>query len=135
MDAVGILPSSAAHTFGGDWQGRLVDENLGWLQAWLRGRVDDPELVHDISQDAFLQALRHFPKLRDPERFPGWLYRVARNLLLDHVRRRRRQKTRLATTEELDGVPHAAAPEDPGGAAAREEAERALAAVRALPTA
>ena len=134
MDAVGTLPSSASQARGGDRLERLVDENIGWLQGWLRGRVSDPELVHDISQEAFLRALRQLPRLRDVERFPGWLFRIARNLLLDHVRRSRRRRTRLATTEELDGVPHAAAsgPESDGGAL-REEADKVLQAVRALP--
>src|SRR5262245_20198244 len=35
---------------------QLVAENLGWLQGWLRGRVDDWELIHDVSQDSFLKA-------------------------------------------------------------------------------
>lgn len=46
--------------------------------AWSRLRETDS--AEDVVQETFLQAYRHLPSLRDPERFPGWLTRIARNL-------------------------------------------------------
>ena len=114
-----------------DQFGILVEQNLGWLQGWLRGRVDDAELVHDISQEAFLKVFRSLSKLRDPKRFSAWLYRTAQNLLRDHVRRQKRRRIRLVTTERFDGIAAATTPPDP--VAGEETVEELLEALRLLP--
>jgi RNA polymerase sigma-70 factor (ECF subfamily) len=108
----------------------LVRQNIGWLQGWLRGRVDDPELVHDLSQEAFLKTFRNLGQLRDPKRFSGWLFRTAQNLLRDQLRSKRRQRTHLATTESLDRI---AATGSGLTLEQKEDAARVLEAVRELP--
>ena len=110
---------------------RRIHENAGWLRGWVRGRVKDPELVHDICQDAFLKALRARKSLKDPSRFSSWLYRIADNTLRDHVRRAMRRRRQLSYTDDLD---HVEAPGDSTAQVAeQEEAERILDVVRELP--
>ena len=121
-----VAPPPSAGLFEG-----LVRDNMGWLQGWLRGRVDDAELVHDLSQEAFLKAFRNFSQLRSRKSFSAWLYRTAQNLLRDQLRMKKRRRTTLWSNDDLDVVQ--AAPEEPDAVDLAEDAQRALAAVRALP--
>jgi RNA polymerase sigma-70 factor (ECF subfamily) len=110
----------------------LVSRNLPWLTGWVKGRVKDPELVHDICQDSFLKALRGVPRLKDLSKFSPWLYRIARNTLRDHLRRSIRRKRKLQFAGDLDAIPGPLPTSaDPSDA---EEAERLLEKVRALPS-
>lgn len=43
----------------------------------------------DLLQDIFLQAYNGLPKLREPEKFEPWLFRIALNRVRDFHRRRR----------------------------------------------
>jgi len=46
------------------------------------------ELAEEVTQDALLKALQHWPYTGIPENPAGWLFRVARNAALDAVRHR-----------------------------------------------
>lgn len=50
----------------------------------------DPQLAEDLTQETFLRALHHPEVLSaDHQSALPWLYRVARNLFIDHLRSRR----------------------------------------------
>ncbi|MHC4574514.1 MAG: RNA polymerase sigma factor [Planctomycetota bacterium] len=53
------------------------------------GNVHDAE---DIAQDAMLKGFVEIKKLRSNERFEQWILRIAKNLCIDLVRRRRHAK-------------------------------------------
>lgn len=76
----------------------------------------------DLVQDVFLQAMTRLESLREDDAFGGWIAMIARNRVIDFLRRRRE-------TEELPE--HLVARADTSGA----EVEQALAAIRALPEA
>jgi RNA polymerase sigma-70 factor, ECF subfamily len=69
----------------------LVGESLGHLEAAARLILRDPELAHDAVQDAYVQAWRNLPGLREPDRWDAWIHRLTVNACLDIVRRRRRR--------------------------------------------
>ncbi len=97
------------------------------VHAVLLGRSGSREDAEDLVQEVFLAAWRQLATLRDPAAFAGWVMTIARHQRIDHARRAR-QLTPLAEVEaRLAGT----RPVD----TARLEAERALAAVRALPPA
>lgn len=52
----------------------------------------DPHDAADLAQDVFVRVYRYLDRYR-PGTFEGWLYRITRNVFLDHVRRRERQRT------------------------------------------
>jgi RNA polymerase sigma-70 factor (ECF subfamily) len=60
------------------------------LHAFLARRVESPEVADDLTQDVLLRLLQH----RDTvvENPTAWLYRVARNVLIDHYRSRGSQR-------------------------------------------
>jgi RNA polymerase sigma-70 factor (ECF subfamily) len=66
----------------------LWREHRGELLSFLRLRVGDAELAEDLLQGVFVKAQAGLPELR-VERPRAWLYRVARNAVIDHYRTRR----------------------------------------------
>jgi RNA polymerase sigma-70 factor (ECF subfamily) len=76
----------------------------------------DPELARDAVQEGLIRAWRDLAKLRDPDRFDAWLYRLTVNSCLDQARRRRRQLV------EVELMPlHAPATPDASAAHAERE--------------
>lgn len=117
----------------GDDLSKRVEENLPWLEGWLRARVRDPEVVHDVCQESFLKALRSATLLKDPVKFPAWLYRIAQNTLKDHLRRRTRTRKRLHFTGDPEVLEAAAFVADKDRVELEDETQRLLVAIRALP--
>ena len=52
-------------------------------------RTRSREDAEDICQEVFLQAYRSLTKLKDPERFASWLFRIAVNRVNDYHRRQK----------------------------------------------
>ncbi|MBB1601687.1 sigma-70 family RNA polymerase sigma factor [Variovorax sp. UMC13] len=62
-------------------------EHHGWLQGWLRRKLDNPFDAADLAQDTFVRLLGA-PGLERVDAPRAYLTTVARNLLINHVRRR-----------------------------------------------
>ncbi len=59
------------------------------IRLKLRGKIRSPQLVEDISQETFLRvlvALRKERGLDDPERLPGFVHAVCKNVTLELLR-------------------------------------------------
>jgi RNA polymerase sigma-70 factor (ECF subfamily) len=82
----------------------------------------DPERAQDAAQQALLSAWRDLPRLRDPERFDAWLYRLVVHICYVEARGERR---RVARIRVLHDEP-AATIDFASGIAAREELEEAF---------
>jgi RNA polymerase sigma-70 factor (ECF subfamily) len=65
----------------------LYSEHHGWLQGWLRKKLGNAFDAADLAQDTFVRVLRA-PGLDRVEEPRAYLTTVARNLLINHVRRR-----------------------------------------------
>ncbi|MBI4464066.1 MAG: sigma-70 family RNA polymerase sigma factor [Acidobacteria bacterium] len=61
------------------WEKRLYNYVLRLL-----GNREDSQ---DVCQEAFLKAYRSLGTLASPEKFPSWLFRIARNQAFSHLRR------------------------------------------------
>jgi RNA polymerase sigma-70 factor (ECF subfamily) len=55
---------------------------------FLRARVEDAATAEDILQSAYLKAMEHGSEIRDDESTVAWFYRILRNAITDHYRRR-----------------------------------------------
>ncbi|HSW49660.1 MAG TPA: sigma-70 family RNA polymerase sigma factor [Bryobacteraceae bacterium] len=51
--------------------------------------VGNREDAMDLSQEVFLKAYQSLGKLQDPARFGPWLFRIAHNEAISHLRRKR----------------------------------------------
>ena len=67
---------------------------------YLTGR---PEDAFDMCQEVFLSAYRHLGQLKDPNKFPQWLFRIARNTAHSHARREREEETSLTDLDPAGG--------------------------------
>jgi RNA polymerase sigma-70 factor, ECF subfamily len=63
--------------------------------------VRDRELAEDLAQDTFIKVLNNIDRYRPEFKLSSWLFKIANNVTIDHLRRRQ-----LATVS-LDGSPHA----------------------------
>jgi RNA polymerase sigma-70 factor, ECF subfamily len=69
---------------------QLLDLDGGKCYGVAFGILRDVELARDAVQQAYLLAWRDLPRLRDPERFEAWLYRLlVRSCYLEARRHRR----------------------------------------------
>src|SRR4029453_10081771 len=72
--------------------------------------VRDIDAAEEVVQEAFEQALSHWPAAGRPDRPGAWLLTTARRRALDHLRRRRRIGTRV---DELAHLAQGAVREPP----------------------
>ncbi len=49
-------------------------------------RVKDRSVAQDIVHDVFLKAQSRAGQVREQEKWQGWIYRIARNTIIDHFR-------------------------------------------------
>lgn len=86
----------------------------------ITGRSDS---IEDLAQMIFIKMIRALPRLDQPTQFEAWLFRLARNTCIDHLRRERWQRflspleteahaeipetSTAVDSEELDALRHA----------------------------
>ena len=88
--------------------------------------VRDRETAEDLAQETFIKVLNHIDRYRPEFKFSSWLFKIANNVAIDHLRRR------TIPTVSIDGAPDAATAArieatsfdlDSGGETALEELE------------
>jgi RNA polymerase sigma-70 factor (ECF subfamily) len=73
--------------------------------ALLFRMLRDRELAEDLAQETFIKALNAIESYRPEFKFSSWIFKIANNAAIDHLRRRE------LDTLSLDGSPHAETPE------------------------
>jgi RNA polymerase sigma-70 factor (ECF subfamily) len=68
--------------------------------------VRDRESAEDLAQESFIKVLNHIDKYRPEFKLSSWLFKIANNVAIDHLRRRH------LDTVSLDGSPHVSSAED-----------------------
>jgi len=79
--------------------GILVRRYQRRLTAFLSQLVGDMELARELSQEAFVRAWSALERFNPKYRFSTWLFRIAHNLGIDQLRRRRLLTTPLFRTD------------------------------------
>ena len=85
---------------------RVLLDNHARFLAFLERRVGSRDVAEDILQEAFVRSLDHTGSLQSAESATAWFYRVLRNAITDHFRRRESQGRaldRLAAETEAGG--------------------------------
>lgn len=68
--------------------------------------VRDRQLAEDLSQETFIKALNAIASYRPEYKFSSWIFKIANNAAIDHLRRRE------LNTLSIDGSPNATSAED-----------------------
>ena len=91
------LPALIARARGGDREAfgavyeRLAPQVYGYLYHHTGGET---HLAEDLTEEVFVKVLEKLDRYRDRGLpFGAWVFRIARNHLVDHVRRRPAQRT------------------------------------------
>ncbi len=79
---------------------RLIRQYERQLLNYLWRMTGDEHGAYDLTQEVFLRAWQRFDALSSYEQPRSWLFRVATNLALTHLKRRSRQDESLSTLEE-----------------------------------
>lgn len=70
---------------------RLYQEHASHVYAVVRRLAGDEQLAEDLSQDVWIRAFNKLDQFRGDSGFGTWIHRIARNLALSHLRRRKRR--------------------------------------------
>jgi len=94
------------------------------LLRFVRSRVKDAHAAQDLVQEVYIKASRNRERFDDTRSFSSWIYTIARNACIDHLRRRVRDPLSAVapnapvTPPDLDTLPGREG-QDPGHVAER----------------
>lgn len=86
----------------------LVEKHKKMVYGIAWSHLGDSDLSEDAAQETFIKAYTYLGTLREPEKFQGWLARIARNVCKTLRRRVKREdafKQRLAVIESTETAP------------------------------
>lgn len=100
--------------------------------------VRDPAVAEDLAQETFIKAFRHLRRYDPEKKLASWLFKIAHNTTLDHLRKKSLDTVPVAPADEAGeeswevvAAPESAAPDRRAeGAEALAGLEKALARVR-----
>jgi len=81
----------------------LVNNHREFL-AFLQKRVGDRALAEDILQEAFVRGMHKVDGLEDEKSAAAWFYRILRNAVIDHHRRRAELERHVQPESEMHNV-------------------------------
>jgi RNA polymerase sigma-70 factor, ECF subfamily len=102
----------------------LVQQFQGNIYTWIVRIVRDPGIAEDLTVETLLRVYQAHHRFRPDGNFAAWARRIATNLAIDHLRRKRPEQSLLAETA---GVP------PPDRLLQRETREKIQQAFRRLP--
>ena len=71
--------------------GLLYDRHVTAIYRYVYYRVRDDAEAEDLTSDVFMRALKAMPRYEPRQAFLAWLYRIARNAVIDRARKGNRQ--------------------------------------------
>ena len=71
-----------------EWLSHAVATAEHGLRQFIRQQIDDIEETEDLLQDVYYQLVLNYDPAQPIANLTGWLYRVARNKIIDLYRRR-----------------------------------------------
>lgn len=97
-------PSSVTSMIERDRQiSEIIAEERSRLRNFIRRRVPDPSDAEDIVQEVFYELVEANRLLMPIEHVTGWLFRVARNRIIDLFRKKKPEIFSDAAVEGEDG--------------------------------
>ncbi|MDO3656161.1 sigma-70 family RNA polymerase sigma factor [Acinetobacter genomosp. 15BJ] len=92
---------------------QLYRNHRGWLHQWLRQKIGNTDQAADLVQDTFIKLLQTRDELFGIKEPRAYLTSIAKNLLIDQVRRKRIEQAYLDGMGQMEYMLDAvASPED-----------------------
>lgn len=66
----------------------LVSRYLRPISVFIKGYIKDNDKIEDIIQDIFLKVWKNLSKFKPNNKFKPWLYKIARNTILDQLKKK-----------------------------------------------
>jgi len=82
--------------------GATLSREAGKLTAFIKARVRNAADAEDILQDVFFEFVQAYQLPESIEQVGGWLFRVARNRIIDRFRKKKASSL-SETVQDLDG--------------------------------
>ena len=79
-------------------------EMLPQLRTFVRRRIANPDRAEDLVAEIVLRIHQNVGTLDDQERLPNWVFRIARNAIIDEYRRAGRSREQLTATLRIRPV-------------------------------
>jgi RNA polymerase sigma factor (sigma-70 family) len=83
---------------------QAIERDGGRLRNYIRKHVVDLETAEDILQEVFVELVEAYRLLKPIEQVSGWLFRVAKNRIIDRFRGRKLESLSEAKYGEDDDV-------------------------------
>jgi RNA polymerase sigma-70 factor (ECF subfamily) len=96
------------------------------LMAFILRYVGDRHTAEDVFQDTFVRVMEHIGSFRPQARLSTWIFAIARNLCMDHLRGRRRRREVAEDAAAVVPFPGTAPGEDAGRTEARRLVHEAI---------
>ncbi len=117
--------------------GNLVARLEKSVYALVFQKVADRDAASDLTQKVFLEAFRSLAKLRKPDKFRSWLYRLAARVCSRWLKTEKRHQASRGTgeraSEVLDNIPEAVSLQPSEALEQKERQEAVLQALGELP--
>lgn len=118
------LIDAIAHRDGKAFE-RLVKRYQNPLFSFIRRCVEDRQTAEDLTQEVFLRVYRSAGRFEPRARVSAWIFRIAYNLAVNEVKRRKRF---LTFREESANIPEEFPEGGPFGSARLDEMKQEIAA-------
>jgi RNA polymerase sigma-70 factor, ECF subfamily len=82
----------------------LVRRHQSSLYRHARGMGLDHDTSLDLVQDAFVRGFDRLSECRNPAHFRAWVFRITRNICLDHLKNRRRATIPISQLPEVESI-------------------------------
>jgi RNA polymerase sigma-70 factor (ECF subfamily) len=84
----------------------LVERHQGEIFGYILRMVRHDGEAQDLCQDTFLRAYRAYDRLEGEPNYRAWLYKIATNTTLNHIRQRRNGDRTLARLANFQPTAH-----------------------------
>lgn len=81
---------------------RLYQHYHRGLYGYMLAMLRSPQAAEDLTQDIFVKLFRQIGSYRFQSPFNHWLFRLAKNLAIDHIRREKVRSTRSLDAHDED---------------------------------
>jgi len=73
----------------------------------------DRSTAEDLLQEIFIKVFSNLDKVKNPDTFAGWVFRIGLNTCYSHLRSRRTEMEKGIPLEHIEGTIHGSAVENP----------------------